>query len=117
MATRPFIKTQLNQNSVYSIEFDTTVFSQMERIVQFQIVEQVTTLDQSQEAQYEDTILDKIQQLGPSTANDLTRYIKSLSTPQIGECCDRLVSVGVLEFELTRRKTRRYYLPGQQNEQ
>ena len=83
------------------------------RLYAYRAYEQVTTLDQSQEAQYEDTILDKIRQLGPSTANDLTRYISSLSTPQIGEYCDRLANVGVLEYEMTRAKTRRYYLPGQ----
>ena len=82
------------------------------RLYTYRAYEQVTTLDWSEEAQIQDDILDRIRKLEAATAVDLGRYIKSLSTPEIADRCDRMVGVGLLEFEETRKHTKRYFLPG-----
>ena len=81
------------------------------RLYTYRAYEQVTTLDQSEEAQIQDFILDRIRKLGKATVADLGRYIKKLSASEFGGRCDQMVELGLLEFEMTRKHTKRYFLP------
>lgn len=64
------------------------------------------------EAEFEDQVVSILKRHGPLTANEVHRYLKGRSTPEIARILETLAQHGVLTASDTQRKTKRYFVVG-----